>query len=424
MNVNNLAIGFLTKDRVELSEQSVKPLLQPDKLDLFWFDGSSTGEGRTLPVRTSLEQGPHHGIRMHTSVLGGPDAAVAYALTTMLKGGYDFIGLCENDVLLPLGWLSPTMDLFERGKAAGLEVGAVSARCYEDRILIQRDGYAVMMNLGWGMQIMTREAARITLTRMRTSITTENRRVFCQLAGIDIGRYWAFRALEHSLCPDWGNDRTLAAHGLASLALTPSPVAMIGQNPPLAEQGLKIADAPVEVLRNDVAFGTYASNLSSLRQGVRAIPNCFELYDPNTGTFTIFPHQVAKFGGVYEGDWRLKWTQGFGPFSWKAGMMAHDVFPAFTIPLSGSVEFLVSGGEHGGTVQLEDTHSGYQITPPLPPEPQGGGFMSLPVPAGVSYRQVKLTMLSPGTVFYGIRTREPQPWISDVEFDWHTLPRV
>lgn len=422
--MSRIALAFLTRDKTELSNVSIKPLLGLPDVEIFWVDGSQTPAGRELPVHISLSQGERHGIRMHHDVVGGPDAAVCYALTTMLKGNYDYVGLCESDVVLPTGWFVPTMALFDRGRSEGLEVGAVSTRAYEDRILIQRDGYAVVHNLGWGMQIMTREAARITLTRMRTSITTENRRVFCQIAGIDIGRYWAFRALEHSLCPDWGNDRTLAAHGLASLALTPSPVEMIGQNPPLAEQGLRIADAPVELLRNDATFRIYASNLASLRQGVRAIPNCFELYDPSTGTFTIFPHQVATFGGVYEGDWRLKWTQGFGPFSWKAGMMAHDTFPTLTIPLSGSVEFLVSGGEHGGTVQLEDTHSGYQITPPLPPEPQGGGFMSLPVPAGVSYRQVKLTMLSPGTVFYGIRTREPQPWISDVEFDWHTLPRV
>jgi hypothetical protein len=271
---------------------------------------------------------------------------------------------------------------------------------------------------------------------MRTSLTTENRRVFCQLTGKDIGQYWAFRGNEHILCADWGNDRTLAAHGLASLALTPSPVEMTGQVPPLHEQGLKLVDRPVDLLRDDDAFATYQERTELIRAGMWSIANPLEIYDPTSGTFTIFPHQVVSFGGTYEGDWRLKWTQGFGPFSWKCGgtqfrTLGHDndeivfdEFPTLTIPLSGTVEFLVSGGEHGGEVDLEDMHSGYTIRPTLPPEGPEGKILSLPVPATVSYRQLRLTALSSGVVFYGIRTREAQPWNPNVRFDWNTLPPV
>jgi hypothetical protein len=423
--MSRIALAFLTRDKVELSSRTVKPLLGLSDVDLFWIDGSQTPEGRELPVRTSLEAGENHRIKLHMGVLGGPDAAVVYALTTMLKGGYEYVGLCESDVVLPDGWLGPTLALFERGQAEGLHVGAVSTRAYEDRILCQRDGYAVMLNLGWGQQLMTREAACLALTYGRTGFTTENRRVFCQLSGLDIGRWWAFRAMEHGLVADWHNDVVLASHGLASLALTPSPVEMIGQVPPLHEQGLTIATKPVELLRNDDAFARYAGNTACIRQGKWSLNPSLELQDQQG--YTIFPHQVATFGGLYEGDWRLKFSQGFGPFVWKAGEVVEDdvlgsmfVTPAFTIPLSGPVDFLVSGGADGGQVELVDTYSGYTIRPTLPPEK----VVSLPCPASVSYRQLRLTMLTPGCCFYGIRSREQQPRIPGVAFDWHTLPKV
>ena len=62
-----------------------------------------------------------------------------------------------------------------------MEVGAVSARCYEDRILIQRAGYTVCHNLGAGMIMFTRKAAELVLQNYRTVWTTENRLLFSQL---------------------------------------------------------------------------------------------------------------------------------------------------------------------------------------------------------------------------------------------------
>jgi 2-deoxy-D-gluconate 3-dehydrogenase len=135
----------------------------------------------------------------------------------MLKRGhhdfkYTHIGLVENDVLLDKDWFDQTMALFEQGKAAGLEVGAVSARCYEDRILIQRDGYAITHNTGAGMIIFSRKAAELVLQNYRTVFTTENRLLFAQLSGIDIGAYWAFRGSQHWLVADWNFDRVLAVN--------------------------------------------------------------------------------------------------------------------------------------------------------------------------------------------------------------------
>jgi hypothetical protein len=417
---HRVALAFLTKDRCELSERSIRSLLHLP-IDLFWIDGSTTEEGKAFPFKIANEPGQEARIFVHPDVRGGPDAAVAYALTVMLKGeDYTHVGLCENDVLLHPDWFTPTIRLFDRGASDGLVIGAVSARCYADRILFQRDGYAVVLNHGWGMQILTREAASLTLDNMRTGMTQELRRTFCQLSGKDIGTYYAFKAFDHQTCADWQNDKLLASHGLASLALVPSPVEMIGQVPPLNEQGLKIADEPVEWLRDDPGFLLYAVRQLNIREKRSHLPrNDWLLHDQ--GGYTIFPHHVPKVGGVYEGDWRLKWVMGFGPFVWKAGEQGA---PSLTVPLYGAVSFLVSGGEHGGKVNLVDTHSGYEITPELPPEGAEMKLLNLTVPGSVTYRTLKLTMLTPGTCFFGLRTTEPQPWLPGVKFDWHVLPRV
>ena len=426
-----VCLAFLTRDRCELSRRTIEPLLNCGA-SILWCDGSATEEGRRFPHETQMRAGERHGIIVHGNVRGGPDAAVAYALTQMLKGGdWTHVGLVENDVFLQPDWFGPTMALFERGAADGLAVGAVSARAYEDRILFQRDGYAVMHNLGWGTQILTREAAILSLAHMRTSLTSENRRLFARLSNLDIGRWWAFRSHDSLLCADWGNDRVLASHGLASLALVPSPVEMIGQEPPLAEQGLKIAGQPVEQLANDEAFAAYAARTAAIRRGEQDAGGLGPaLHDPASGTFTYFAHQLEGIGACYEGDWRLEFSQGFGPFAWRAGNIEHELngqrltlfdgSPTVTIPLSGPVELLASGGKQGGSLRVEDAHSGYVASPALPPR----DLVSLPIPAQVSYRDVRLTALSPGVVFYGVRSREPQPFSPQWWFDWHKLPPV
>lgn len=423
--MNRIAIAFSTKDRVELSRRTVDPLLQPGKFDLWWMDGSNSDEGQRLPDHYQFKN-------FRSNVKGGADAAIVYSLTTLYNAGYEYIGLVENDVLLTdPDWFDKTMALFAKGQANGLKVGAVSARCYEDRILIQRDGYAIMHNLGAGMVIFTREAAELVLKYFRTGWTNANRLLFSQLSGIDIGQYWAFRGGQHILCADWSFDTVLAAHGFCSLALSPSPVSMIGQVPPLAEQGLTLATGIVPERINDEAFGTYRDRLQAVREGIfkPAWPGLF--HTDQIGT-TIYPHQLLYVGGSFSGDWMLKWQMGFGPFAWKAGHMVETGefwnkfkcvdFPQFTVPILGACDLFISGGPFGGKIQVIDKQSGFSATPELHPEGTDGQIMALNAPAACMYRPIEVTALSPGVVFYGIKVREQQPHNPTLCFGHSWLP--
>lgn len=445
----NLAISLLTCNKPELVARSAKPLLDgavANKYHLFVIDGSTEANQKAI---WDLTWPAGH---MHANVRGGAGAAIVYALSMMLahKEHYSHVALVESDVLLLDGWLD-CLDLFDLGRTVGLEVGAVSARCYVDRVLFQEDRFAVMHNLGAGMLVLTREAAQIVLDTFRTAWSTDNRRIFCQLAGVDIGSFWAFRTNEHVLTADWHWEAALAACGLAALALTPSPVEMIGQNPPLAEQGLEIAAGPVEARRNDAALKFYANQLARVGAAssdklALAVDIRFH-FDPNTGTQTIFPHQMAMIGGKYSGDWRLQEARGWGTFAWVAAPLYGDVMgnigfknksinqlgsdavipqglggePSLGVSVFGPCAVLVSGGKSGGKIEVMDEHSGFKASPTLPPE-SSNGVLQLMMPSGINYRPIRLTALTPGVVFYGIQTREKQPFLPNISFNYSTLP--
>jgi hypothetical protein len=420
--VNKVAIAFLTRDRVELSKRTIVPLLQPDKFDLYWVDGSDTKQGVHF-----IAENMHKSWSAHTNVKGGADTAVVYALTEMLKKDYTHVGIAENDVLPHPDWFAPTMALFERGSSDGLYVGSVSPRAYTDRILAQKDGYALMHNLGWGMQLLTREAAQLTLKHFRTHWTSENRRVFSRLTALDIGSYWAFRTNEHWTCPDWGNDAVLASHGLASLALTPSPVEMIGQTPSLADQGLKLATEPVEDRRNDDAFDRFATMTSLIREGRLDLGAPRVRYRDDSGVEHVFAHQLdGLLGAEWSGDWRLKWSPGFGGFAARgfspATVNAKKVEPgaSFECYVSGTCRFMVMGGEKGGQVEIKDEKSNYTVRPTLLPE-ASNQVTQVVAPASVSWRKLRLTVLSGSCCFYGLQCQEPQPTVSGYSFDHSKL---
>lgn len=425
------AISLLTCDKIELVEQSIKPLLdgaRQNHYHLFVCDGSTTEANETKILELAY---PTASVR--ANICGGAGAAIVYALTMMLdrEENYDHVGLVESDVLLGDGWLD-CLGLFDRGSQDGLAVGAVSARAYEDRVLFQRDGYAVMHNIGAGMIIFTREAARLVLDNFRTAWSTDNRRVFTQLCGVDIGAFWAFKLGEHNLTADWHWETALASHGLAALALTPSPVEMIGQNPSLVEQGLALVSEPVAARCDDAAFSWFATETAMVRDGARqlGVDTRFH-YDINTSTWTYYPHQMHMIGGHYEGDWRLIEARGWGTFVWEAGHggttyymtdgTVEDFNAKVTVPVFGPCSVLVSGGKTGGKVRVEDEASGFKAEPELMPE-EGNGVLQMMVPAGIVYRNIRITALTPGVRFYGIQSRDRQPCIPNATFDHSVLP--
>ncbi len=416
--MSRVAIALPTRDRVEKTRRAIEPLLQPDKFDLFLVDGSKTRDGIEFVKSVFFDDD----YRVRGNVTGGADAAIVYALTAILEDQYTHVGLCENDVLLDPDWFKPTMALFDRGQADGMEVGAVSARCYEDRILIYPPSrksasadYAICHNLGAGHIIFTREAAQIILNHYRTGWTAENRAIFAQLSGIDIASYWAFRGSNHHITADWSWNAILAAHGLASLALTPSKASMMED---IAPQGLTLARAPVDARVNEHAYQHFFAYLRQVRTGQRVLPMGKQIHHAvEISLYTVFPHQIPLLGGSFDDCWSLKWSQGFGPFAYRAGRPA-----ALTVPVYGPCQMLAGGGPDGGQVQVTDLQSGYDVSPSLPPE-KSGQILRVTVPTG-GYRPIRLTALTPGIVFHGIETREPQPILTDYQFDYGKLPRV
>ena len=403
--MNQVGIAYLTKDRPELSVRTIEPLLEHTRYDVWWIDGSDTKAGEEFPWTF---RGKVHSI--HSNVRGGADAAIVYALSTLYDAGYQFIGLAENDVLLPRDWFESTMPLFDHQR---ISVGAVSARAYEDRVLIQRDGYAVMHNLGAGHVIFRREVVPLILDHYRTGWTTTNRRVFAQRCGLDIGAWWAFRGGQHWLTADWHFDTILAAHGYASLALTPSEVEMIGQDPPLEEQGLRIAREPVEALRNEDAWARLCNPIDT-----RTIP-LGQAASLDGGTQIFFAHQVVSLDGGIHGEWTCKWVQGFGPFAYVSGYTRQkEDLPRIDMSISGTCAILLSS-KTGGHIRIT-AENGYDATLQVQANADVLRFL---VPAAIAYRRITVSMLDPDIVFHGIEVHEPQP-TAPFSFRHSSLPPV
>lgn len=405
-----VAISLQTKDRVQQVKRILPALHQPDRFDLFWCDGSATEAGQCLPAERAY--------RAYANLTAGPDAAIVFALAVMLAAPeqYRHIGLCEDDILfMDSSWFDRTMELFGVGERDGLSVGAVSARAYQDRVLVQRSGYAVMHNLGAGMVIFTRRAATLVLHHYATRWSTFNRQVFATLAGIDIGAFWAFRGASHMICSDWGWDAVLAGHGLASLALVPSPVEMIGQNPPLEQQGLCVASTAVEARRDDRAFERFKLRTSWVRDGKFRLPP-FVFARDDAGNTYVYPHQLRQVFGRQSG-WKTRWSLGFGPFLLQAGRVEAEL----NFSVSGPLAVLVSGPpEQSGSVRVRDTATGWEITTELQPE-STHGVLPIDIPAGPSWRAVTVEALTAGITFWGAQCRDAQPYDPTTQFDYRAL---
>ena len=412
-----IAIGFSTKDRTEQVKKVLINLLKPDTYDLFWFDGSTTEAGQRLPLDYAAKDKGVFAIQ--GNVTGGPDRAFVHAMTAMLahKNSYDFIGYCEDDVLLPADWFERTFKLFESGAADGLPVGVVSARAYQDRVLLQHPDYAVMHNLGWGHLILNRPAAIATLSHYRTGWTTENRKVFAQLCGRDIAKQWGWKANGQWICSDWGNDAVLAQNGWASLALTPSPVEMLGQDPPLAQQGLHLVKTKADMFRDDRAFDLYVKNLQAVREGMLRVEGRPLHFRLDEGGVIYFTHQLNALNAQFTGPWEHEWEMGFGPFAARAGGEGCKL----SVKVAGLCEVMI-GGKEGGEARVSDSQSGFEVTPRIEPATVGKQlFINCVIPGSVNYRYIHIDKIKPKTCIYGLKTRDIQPFDPVWRFDATSL---
>lgn len=405
-----VAISYTTMYDKEMIRQSLPRVTMNPAYDLHIVDGS-------IDVWRPASNGLKY-YTFHSGVRGGADAALAFCLSMMLKheANYTHVGIVEMDVLLDEDWFEPTMALFEKGKQDGFEVGAVSPRSYVDRVLIQRDGYAVMHNLGAGVVIFTRAAAESILRSFRTHWFSDNVRLFGSLAGIDLRTYAAFRGNEQWVTTDWGWDAQLAAHGLASLALTPAKCQMIGQKIPLEQQGLELTTGSNNGLHSEKAFIDYRDNLAKIRDGTHKPGWPYAIHRDGAGML-FFPHQLGSLEAQWQGNLELVWSQGFGPFNYRAG----EGGASLSALISGSCSFLCHGGSTGAAVAIEDARSGFRTEPNLPAS--GAEFISISVPGGPIPRIIRMK-LSEGAVFCGLRTMDAQMIDTSFRFDWAQLPEA
>lgn len=220
---SKVAFCYTTKDRPEYTKQTLPLILNEEgDFDLYWLDGSTTGAGMAAYMDFINE--PSRLKEVHLGVTGGPAIAIQYAWQLLYNKGYDYVGLIENDVLLDKGWFNRCFDLFKITQRAG----AVSARCFKDRILIPGGGYAVMSNIGAGMILIKRELIIPLLENWHRPMLREMQAMFKAFTGIEypiphqvievdpeIKQEWV-------MTHDWWWEAVMLMHGYQALACTPS----------------------------------------------------------------------------------------------------------------------------------------------------------------------------------------------------------
>lgn len=233
-----VGIAFSTKDRIGFTMETLPRILDDvdGKADVFWLDGSVTKEGKQFPADFAFNWRREHDGRypvkeQHMGVGGGPAAVIQAAWRYLYDKNYDYIGLIENDVLLTPGWFDKCMALFEapaRIQAYEVRVGAVSARCFTDRILEKHATHALMANVGAGMFIVKRELIPALLENWRMPLLWEMDVFFKYYTGRSypvpppIKKQDPELKLTWTMTHDWFWEVVLLSKGYATLACVPS----------------------------------------------------------------------------------------------------------------------------------------------------------------------------------------------------------
>lgn len=372
---SDVALAFSSKERMAFTAQSFPALAAEAEADLYWLDGSTSEEGRALPF--ALTRNCPHLCEIHLQVGGGADAAIVYALSLLLDKGYTTIGLVENDVQLLPGWWQKTFDLFARGAADGLEVGAVSARCHAERMLVPRGDYALMFNLGAGMIVLTREAAQMVLDSYRTATTGEVAFLFSHYTGLPFPVPWQVQEQSVAHIPairstgDWMFEASFLPAGLVALA--PCPTLARNLDDP-HRHPLQETPAP-----RDPAFDWtgLCARLSALRTAPQAdmVRGLQSHYDPVAKEWRAYPHQLAKaLPQAFGGAWKTRWSKFMGPFGFvtlhegaqlnlpvhgcRVGLLLAGGEAAFSVTVNGAATIHMPAGQEWQTASIGFPHSG------------------------------------------------------------------
>ena len=340
----NIALALSTKDRTDLTQRMLPPLVAEGDFDLYWMDGSVTEEGKNVAGAAASNARQH--VETHYGVVGGPDAAIVYSLSYLLSKGYNYVGLIENDVLLSPGWFDALTGLFESGGNDGLSVGAATVRPFDKRTIWARSNYRVLFGSGAGMILFSRDGAEAVLRHYRTSTAGEIRRVFQYVGRKDVAFNWEFTGNdEHAIdvwpvSADWYFDAALAKEGYCVLGSVPGYAENIDADLK-ALLGIKVASEPANTDDGDPAFRAWLTAHTDKARQERAITGLDATYqfDPYNKNWVVYPHQIASaLPGTFVGDWGCVWNQKTGPFS----AVARSADATVSIPIYGPAKIVLS----------------------------------------------------------------------------------
>ena len=233
--------GFMvrTRDWPELTLRTLPALAGEAAIDLYWIDGSANEEGMKL-AREACRDLP--GLcEVHAGVNYGQVRSYIYGIKQLLEEHYEYVGSIDGDVLTEPGWFQGMCNLYEAGARDGLNVGSVSARCVADRVLTQRDGYAVMANIGNGMMMMKKDVFLNVLYDPSNCVLNNIAfrysslcKQFREIASVNYPMLQRVRedilrikdqpdtSIEWFMSNDWWVEVILLRQGMVALAATPS----------------------------------------------------------------------------------------------------------------------------------------------------------------------------------------------------------
>ncbi len=226
---DRIGFSFSTRDRYLFTLQTLKNLDTEGGFDLIWNDGSKEPGVPALAHNYKFQNAKL--VEINYGVTGGAEAAVCFGLSRLLKLGYDYVGLIENDILFRPGWFGALKEVFSLGAADGIACGSATARSFESHVLEYRSGYSVQSDIGAGMVLFSRAAAEIIMDLYSNpsslQMTTHSwQNFYAEVFGLDLRKFspfWAFPPDKAFPCTlDWGYTPSLYLRGHASLGTIPS----------------------------------------------------------------------------------------------------------------------------------------------------------------------------------------------------------